>query len=161
MRWSFHFTDVFELRDDLLHHPLALFDVGHLTAAEDDRHDDFVFVKKEAAGLGHLELNVVVARFGSKPNLLDPGVMNVGFVMLLFLLVLELAEIHDPANRRLLIRCHLHQIEAGVSRERHGIVGGHNTQLAAVGSDHSNRGDADLLVDAMLLLYGSRLLAAE
>lgn len=159
--WGFDFADVFELLHDLLHHPLTFFDVGHLSAAEHDRHDDLVLVKKKTAGLSNLEIDVVVARLGTKPNLLDLGVMDVGFVMLLFLLIFELAEVHDPANRRLLIRCHLHQIEAGVSREREGVVGGHDAQLAAVGSDDTDRRDPDLVVDAMLLLYGSRLPAAE
>lgn len=158
---GFHFADVFELLDNQLHDPLAFFDVGHLTAAEDDRHDDFVFVKKESSSLGNLEFDVVIARLGTDSDFLDLRVMNVGFVMLLFLLVFELAEVHDPADRRLFVGRHLDKIEAGVSREREGIVCGDDAELAPVGADNSDRGDPNLVVDAMLLLYGSRLPAAE
>lgn len=161
LRRGFHFADVFELFDDLLHDALPLFDVSHLAAAEHDRHDDLVFVKEEAAGLGDLEFDVVIPRLRTEADFLDLGVMNVGFVVLFLLLILELAEVHDSAHRWLLIRCHLDQIETGVSRERQGVVCGHDPKLTAVGSNDTDRCDPNLLVDAMLLLYGSRLPAAE
>jgi hypothetical protein len=135
--------------------------VGHLTAAKHDRHDDLVFVEEEATSLGDLEFDVVIARFRTEADFLDLGVMNVGFVVLLLLLIFELAEVHDSAHRWLFIRRHLDQIEAGVSRERQGVVCGHDAKLATVGSDDTDRRDPDLFVDAMLLLYGSRLPAAE
>ena len=78
------------MRDDLLHHPLSLVDVGQFAAAEDDGYHHLVFVKEEVLRLVDLELDVVLACLGTEPDLLDLGVMNVGFVVLLFLLVLEL-----------------------------------------------------------------------
>jgi hypothetical protein len=114
-------------------------------------------VLQEALGLIHLELDVVLARFRPQPDLLDLRVMNVCFVLLLLLLVLELAEIHDPADGRLFVGCHLDQIEPRLTREIERLFRGDDPELTPFGGDDSDRGDPNLIVDAMLLLDGSRL----
>lgn len=131
--------------------------MGHLTTAEDHRDDDLIFMFEKRSGLSHLELDVMLARLGPQPNLFDLGLMDVSLVMLPFLLVFELAEIHDSADGRLLIRSHLHQVETAISGDAESLVGGEDSQLASVCSDHSNRSDTDLIVDAMLFLDGLRL----
>ena len=54
---------------------------------------------------------IVVADFGSEAQLLVPAVMPVAAMLPLFLLVFELAKVHDPADGRLFLRRHLHQIK--------------------------------------------------
>ncbi len=52
---SFHrrvfldFSDLFERAQDFFHHPAAFVNMRELTAAEQDIHQDFVFVLKEFA----------------------------------------------------------------------------------------------------------------
>jgi hypothetical protein len=83
--------------------------------------------------------------------------MDVGLVLLLLLLVLELAEVHDPADRRLLVGRHLHQIQPRLPRDGESLLGRDDAELAALCGYDPDRRDADLLVDAMLFLDGSRL----
>ena len=58
--------------------------------------------------LGH---QVVVADLGAQPELLVLAVVRVAFVLPLFLLVLELAEVHDAADGRLLLRRDFDEVE--------------------------------------------------
>jgi hypothetical protein len=73
------------------------------------------------------------------------------------LLILELAEVHDPANGRFLVRRHLDQVEACLASATQRLFCRDDSELFAVAGDDPNRRDADLLVDAVLLLDGSRL----
>ena len=88
---------------------------------------------EEALRLVHLELDVVLARFGPQSDLLDLRVMNVCFVLFFLLLVLELAEIHDPADGRLLVGSHLHQIEPGFTGKTERLFGGDDAELSPLG----------------------------
>jgi hypothetical protein len=56
--------------------------------------------------------------------------VNVRLVLLLLLLILELAEVHDPADGRLLVGCHLHQVETRLSGEGQRLLGGDDAELA-------------------------------
>jgi hypothetical protein len=149
--------DGIERGEHALHHALALVDVRQFTPPEHDRHDDLVLVHQERLRLIHLELDVVLAGLGAEADLLDLGVVDVRLVVLLLLLVLELAEVHDPADGRLLVRRHLDEVEARLPRQVQGLVRGDDAQLGAVGPDHADRSDPDLVVDAVLLLDGSLL----
>ena len=142
---------------DVFHDPLSLVDVGEFAAAKHHRHDHLVFVLKEPLGLVHLELDVVISRLGAESNLLDLRLMDVGFVLFLLLLVFELAEVHDPADGRLLVGRHLDQIETRLAGDGECFLRGDDAKLATVGADDPDRSDPNLLIDAMLLLDGSRL----
>ncbi len=56
---------------------------------------------------------IVIARLRPHADFLDLHVMAVATVLPFFLLILELAEIHDPANRGTFVWRHLHQIQIG------------------------------------------------
>jgi hypothetical protein len=157
LRRRLDLADGIEHFEDVPHDPLSLVDMCQFAAAEHDRNDDLVFVLQEALGLIDLEFDVVLARFWTQADFLDPGVVNVRLVLLLLLLVLELAEVHDPADGRLLVGSHLHQIQTGFPREVECLLRGDDAELPAFGGDDPNRCDPNLLVDAVLLLYGSRL----
>jgi hypothetical protein len=71
------------------------------------------------------------------------------FVLPLFLLVLEFAVIHDPANGRLLLWGDFHQIHADFAGPLQGLDGFDDAQQGAILSDYANRRDADLLIDPL------------
>ena len=99
----------------------------------------------------------MLAGLGPQPNFLDFRLMNVRAMEFLFLLILELAEVHDPTDRRLLVRSHLDEIEAGLAGAIQRLFRRDDPELFTVAGDDPDRRDPDLLVDAMLLLDGSRL----
>ena len=157
LRRCLDLSDRIELFKDVSHHPLALVNVCEFATAENDRDDHLVLVLQKALRLRNLELDVVLARLGTQAYFLDFGLMDVRLVLFFLLLVLELAEIHDSADGRFLVGGHLHKIQAGFPRERERLFGGDDAELSALGRDDADRRDADLLVDAVLLLDGSRL----
>src|SRR5207244_3651784 len=68
------------------------------------------------------------------------------------LLVAELAEVHDLAHGRPFLGRNLNQVELCLAGHVQGLAGWHNTQLLSGGPNESNRADADLFVDALLVL---------
>ena len=157
LRRGVHLPHGVELFEDHSHHPLSFVDVCQLAASEHDRHDDFVLVLQKTFCLIHLEINVVLACLGSQPNFLDFRLVDVCAMEFFLLLVLELAEVHDPTDRRLLVRGHLDQVEAGLASAIQRLFRRDDPELFTVAGDDPDRRDPDLLVDAMLLLDGSRL----
>jgi hypothetical protein len=69
--------------------------------------------------------------------------------VLLFLLVLEFAEVHDSANGRALVGRDFDQIQIRLASSRHGLIGWHDPQLGAIGPDHANRRNANLFIDPL------------
>ena len=112
---------------------------------------------QERPGLVDFELDIVLTRFGPQPDLLQFCLMNVSFVLFLFLLILELPEVHNSANRRPLIRRNLNKVEPSGLSLRKRIVSRDNSQLGAFCRNHANRRNPDLLVNAMLSLDGQTL----
>ena len=157
LRRRVDFSNGVELFENHPHHPLSFVDVRQFAAPEHDRHDDLVLVLQKTLRLIHLEIDVVFAGLGPKPNFLDFCLMDVRAVEFLLLLIFELAEVHDPADGRLLVRSHLDKIEAGLTRAIQRLFRRDDPELFAVAGDHPDRRDPDLLVNAMLLLDGSRL----
>ncbi len=124
-------------------------DVRDLAASEYDRDDDLILVAKKPARLIELEVDVVLSGFWPEANLLNLALMRVGFAVLLLLLIFELAEIHDSANRGSLAGRNLDQVQIQLPSGRHGLIGGHDSQLSAVGSDNPNRRYTYLIVDSL------------
>ncbi len=114
--------DVLQLRDDVLDHAAAFVDVGHFSAAEGDRYQDFVLVREELAGAVHLDLDVVVAGLGADADLFDLDLMPGALVLPLLLLVLELAVVHDAADGGPLSGRDFHQVQVQGSRPFDGVV---------------------------------------
>jgi hypothetical protein len=157
LRRGVHLSHGVELFKDHAHDPLSFVDVCQLAASEHDRHDDFVLVLQKTFCLIHLEIDVVLACLGPKPNFLDFRLMDVCPMEFFLLLVLELAEVHDPTDGRFLVRSHLDQVEAGLTSATQRLFRRDDPELFTVAGDDPDRRDPDLLVDAMLLLDGSRL----
>ena len=108
LRRSFDFAVVQQFLDHVLHDASAFLDVSHFTTAKQHGHLDLVLVFEKVLRLLHLETNVVIARLGTKANLLGLGVMS-NLARLLHFLVLVLAIIHDSTNRRSIVGSHFHQ----------------------------------------------------
>ncbi len=157
LRRGIHLTDRIELFEDISHHALPFVDVGQFATAEHDRDDHLVLVLQESLGLIHLELNVVLARLGAETDLFDLRVMDVGFVLFFLLLILELAEVHDSADGRFFVWRDLDKIKPRLASPGHRLIGGDDSELPTFGGDHADRGNPDLLIDAMILIDGLRL----
>src|SRR6185436_7071949 len=93
---------VAQLGDQPLQDAPADFRVRHLAPAEKDRRLDLVAVLEKALDVLLLELVVVLVALGPELDLLDLDHLLVlpGLARALLLLVLVLAEVHDPADRR-------------------------------------------------------------
>jgi hypothetical protein len=92
--------------------------MGEFATPEHDRHDHLILVLQEAFCLIDLEIDVVFARLRTESNLFDFRLMDVRAVEFLLLLVLELAEVHDPADRRLFVWSHLDEIKPTLPGDR-------------------------------------------
>jgi hypothetical protein len=72
--------------------------------------------------------------------------------VLLLLLELELAEIHDLAHGRLLEGGHLDKIQQRFAGHFQGLRGWHDADLLSGGTDQPDLADANLLVDPLMIL---------
>ncbi len=86
--------------------------MGILTTSEQDGNLNFVIVREKANGFFDFEADIVFAGFGSNANFFEPRLMRLVFRLTFLFVVIEFAEIHDSANRRLRIASHFNQIEA-------------------------------------------------
>ena len=133
----------------MVDHLATFFYVRQLSATEDDRHDDLVFVQQKAASLRDLEGDIVLARFGTNANFLGLGVMNVTLGEFLFLLVFELAKVHDATDRGSLVGCDFDQIQVGIASFCQCLVGADDSEQSTVGADNPNGRNSNLLVDPL------------
>jgi hypothetical protein len=97
----------------------------------------------------------MVADFWAEPQFLILAVVCVAFVLPFLLLVLELTEVHDPANRRFFLRRNFHKVHADFAGAGQGFSGFDDTEQGAVMSDDADRRDADLFVDPLAFLSES------
>src|SRR5690606_24838363 len=131
--------------------------VAHLAATEADVHLDLVAFLQEAAHVAQLDL--VVALVGHRAELhfldLDLAGLLLGLVGLLLHFELELAEVHDLADRRIRVRLDLDQVKAFLFGKAQGLVARQDADHLAIGSDHAHARDSDLLVLPVLFLGGA------
>jgi hypothetical protein len=73
------------------------------------------------------------------------------------LLVLELAVVHDAADRGPGQRRDLHEVQALLFGDLKRLLDRHDADLLAIRGDHAHRADADLPVDTQLVVDGRRL----
>jgi hypothetical protein len=76
-------------------------------------------------------------------------------VGLLLLLVHELAEVHDAADRRLGGRRHFDQVEQALARQLQCLIDGDDPDLRAVGVDDPDLRNADAFIRARRLVDAS------
>ena len=99
-------------------------------------------------------LGGVVVGVDLRPELdlldLDPRLLLTRLLLADVPLVLELAVIHDPADRRLGLRGDLDQIEIEILGALERVLDLHDSDLGPVGTDEPNLGGPDPIVDARL-----------
>ena len=123
------------------------------TRAAEALHDlDLVAFDEECPGLAHAKLDVMHADLhaAAETDFLEFATLGILAVLLLGLrlFVLELAEVHDLADRRAHIGGDLDEVEAGLLGHALGLVGLDDTDHRAVLVDQADRADADAVIDA-------------
>src|SRR5690554_94974 len=115
-RTLFDKSDVVQLTDNPVHLLARDLGVRNLTAPEPDSHLDLVAILQPAASVADLEREVVIGGLRPEADLLDLDLLLLAarLTLLLRLLILELAEVHDLADRRIGIRGDLNQVEASL-----------------------------------------------
>src|SRR5687768_10532964 len=136
-------------------HPELL--VRHLAPAEAQRDLRLVAFAQELDQVTKLDL--VIAFVGARPELdfldLDLLQLELGFMLLLALPVLELAVIHDPADRGFGHRGDLDQVEFGRLGFRQRLRERNDAKLLTFHTYESNLRRVDLAVESLMLLVES------
>src|SRR5690242_19392650 len=141
---------------DLAGQVLAEILVRHLAAAEADGDLDLVAFFQEAKHVAQLDLVVAHIRDRTELHFLDLDLLLLllGGRCLLLGFELELAVIHDAADRRVAVGLDLDQIHARFLRQCQRLVAGQDAQLFRVGADHAHARHADFEVTAIALVVG-------
>src|SRR6185369_9363039 len=94
-------SDLVQIVRKSVKRPLAVLHMGDLASAKDESYLCLVAFFKKAANMLYLEEKVVLIRLGTKLYLLElnQDLLFLCLLHLLALLILELAVIHDPADR--------------------------------------------------------------
>src|SRR5688572_7944177 len=124
-----------------------------LPASEHDRDLHLVTFVEELLDLAGLRFEVSGADLRAVLHLLDRdvGALPPGAALPLRLLVVPLAVVHDPADRRVGLRCHLDEVEVLLASDRERFRQRLYPDLVAVSSDKSNLGSSDAIVDPGLV----------
>src|SRR5690606_19393249 len=122
-------------------------------APEAQRDLGLVAVFDEAAQIAQLDL--VVAFIGPRPELdfldLDDLLARARFLLAFLFLVLELAVVHQAADRRAGRGGDFNQIDVVLLGHGHGFGRADNAQLLAIHADQADFIDTDITVDAVFL----------
>jgi hypothetical protein len=159
----FHFrhlldlTDFIEVRAQALEHTHTDFLVGHFAATETQRDFRLVAVFEEADEVAQLDVVIAVVGTGAELDFLDLDdlLLKLGLVLLLRFLVLELAVVHQTANRRDRLRSDFDQIHVLLFRHTERISELHNAERFVLDADQSHLGCCNLTVDAVRRLISS------
>ena len=125
-----------------------------LAAAEEHADLAAVAVFEEAADVAHLGLVVMVVGLGTDLDFLDlhHSLVLLGFLLLLLLFVLELAEVHDAADRGFGVGSHFHQVIALLMGHSDSVRTGQDADLFTFRANDPHFAGANLLVAAHAVL---------
>ncbi|CAD5930546.1 protein of unknown function [Streptomyces sp. KY75] len=154
-------AQILHVRSETLEQSEAQLRAGLLTTTEHDRDLDLVALLEEPDDV--TLLGVIVVRVDLRPelHLLDDRVRLVlaRLTGLHGRLVLELPVVHELAHGRTGCRRHLDQVEVILLCELQGLGKRNNPDLLAAGTDKSDLGNANPVVDAGLGADGSSSVA--
>src|SRR5688572_28003830 len=133
LRLDLHRADLGQLVDEPLEDAPPDLGMGVLAAAEEDGRLDLVAFAEEPLDVLLLELIVVLVDLRPELDLLDEDHLLVPFrfAAALLLLVLVLAEVHDPANRRHRRRRDLDEVEPLLAGDGERLRRRHDAELLA------------------------------
>src|ERR687891_188424 len=122
--------------------------MSNFSPAKKNRHFDPLTSLNELTNVSDLMHDIVRIRARSHFDFLDlHNGMFLWPMRFLLLLIAELAVIHHPANRRLSIRRHLHQIQLLRVDQFEGFIERHDTELLTAGADDPYFTGANLMID--------------
>jgi hypothetical protein len=141
---------------DLIEDLAAQFGMLHLATTEHDRDLHLVALTEKLGDLLGLGSEVSGADLGPVLHLLDHhvGALLARFLGSLCGLVLVLAVIHDPADGRIGLISHLHEVEFEFPGHVKSLGQGRDSDLGAIGSDQPHLAGADAIVDPWLVIHG-------
>ena len=132
--------------------------MGHLATAKAQGHLDLVAFLQELHHGSHLD--IIVMGIGSRTELdfldLDDLLLLAGLGLALLLFVLELAQVHDLADRRGRVGRDFDQIQPGVLRHLQPDRGRNHADILSIGADQADFGHADAFVHAGSSITGGR-----
>ena len=142
-----------DIGGDLVNHRTPQFLVSHLATAEADRDLDLVAFLKEPAEIAQLDRVIADIRRRTELQLLDflLFLLLLGRMRLLLRIELELAEIHDSADRRVTVRLDFDQIQACLLGHGQSLVARQNADLLSLCSNDANTRNTDFVVPAVRL----------
>ena len=145
-------TQLGDVRREPLQQPEAQLGPGLLASAEHDRDLDLVAGLEEPHDVTLLGLVVVVVDLRPELHLLDDrqDLVPAGLTGLLGVLVLELPVVHELDDRRAGVRGDLDEIEIDLLGQAQRLGDRDDADLLPFGSDKSDLGNADPVVDAWL-----------
>jgi hypothetical protein len=145
-------TQLGHVLGEALQQPEPQLRTGLLASAEHDGDLDLVATLEEAHDVALLGLVVMGVDLGAELLLLDRGQLLVpaGLPGLLRALVLELAVVHELADRGAGLGRDLDEVELGLLGEPQGVLDTHDADLLAVRSDEPDLRHANPVVDAWL-----------
>ena len=131
--------------------------VLNLPAPEDHGAFHLVSGLEEARGLADADVVIVLVNFVAHLDLLNFGLVRLlfGLLGLLFLFELVFSVVHDPADRRIGLFTHQHQVELALLGYLQSLLPVDHPQLRSVGVDHPQMRIIDALVDVGQLPHGS------
>ncbi len=139
---------------DPVEDPLAELRVLHLPAPEHDRDLHLVTLAEELLDLAGLGVEVADADLRPVLHLLDGDgdALAPGLLGLLGRFVLELAVVHDPADRRVGHGGHLDEVEVELPGDGECLRQGLDAELRSVGADEADLPSSDPVVDPGLVV---------
>ena len=140
-------ADVVEQLQDGVHDAATFVDVGELATAKQNFDQHLVFLVEELARPLDFDFDVMPAGLGTDADFLDVNLVLLLLVRLLFLLILELAIVHDLADGRPFAGGDLHEIQPRLPGQLHRLARRHDAKHGPFVVDHPNGRDPNLLVD--------------
>src|SRR5439155_7545401 len=151
------------LLDQALENAPADLGMRHLASAEENRRLDLVALGEEA--LDVLLLEVVVVHVDLRPEFdlldLDHALVLLGLAGALLFLVLVLAEIHDPADRRHRSRRDLDEVESLLLGDGQRGRRRHDPELLSRLVDHADFSNTNALVGTNAIITSGRTIESD
>ena len=138
-----------DLREELLHHPETELRVRHLASTKTKSRLHLHVLAKKIDRVRHLGLEIVRINVRTELDLLHlVRVLVLAALLLpLLLLVLELAELHQPADRRIGVGRNLDEVHSLLTRQYQGVGERDDSKLLTFLANHAHLPGADLAVD--------------
>jgi hypothetical protein len=140
MAFLFNYCHILQLSSHPIEYFFSQFRMGDLTASKPYSDSDLGPLVQKAPRIAQLIVNVMLASFGAKANLLDLGLFLslAGFPLLLRPLIEEFAVVQQTAHRWARLWSNLHQICVLLPGDAECFNGRYNTNLSTLLVNQAN-----------------------